>query len=155
MNTLNQVKLKTSLRIATFTLMGVFILTMIAFAGKETTTMKDVKQKTKEALETIGQYSAEQRDEAVRDVNKMISEMDADIERLQKRIDQKMGEMDQATRQKAKATLKTLRKKRNNMAEWLGGVKHSSAGAWDEVKSGFVNSYQELKKSFDEAAKEF
>jgi len=63
--------------------------------------------------------------------------------------------MDQASREKAKKTLQALRKKRNELSEWYGGLKHSSADAWDHVKKGFVDGYEALAGAFDKAENEF
>jgi len=40
-------------------------------------------------------------------------------------------------------------------AEWYGGLKHSSAESWEQVKTGFVKSYEVLKESFAKARKGF
>ena len=48
-----------------------------------------------------------------------------------------------------------LRKKRNELSEWYGGLKHSSANAWDHVKDGFAEGYESLEDAFDKADKEF
>jgi hypothetical protein len=63
--------------------------------------------------------------------------------------------MDQSAREKAMATLSTLRKQRNEVAEWYGGLKHSASNAWEDVKKGFLKSYQELQDTFDKAHSEF
>jgi hypothetical protein len=63
--------------------------------------------------------------------------------------------MDQLVRKKATAALTALRKQRNQIAEWYGGLKHSSSNAWDDVKKGFLRSYQELRDAFDKAQSEF
>ena len=63
--------------------------------------------------------------------------------------------MDQSARKKARAALDALRHERYELAEWFGGLKHSSREAWDEVKGGFVKSYEALKESFTRAKKSF
>ena len=63
--------------------------------------------------------------------------------------------MDQASREKAKKNFTGLRKKRNELSEWYGGLKHSSADAWDHVKKGFVDGYEALASAFDKAENEF
>jgi hypothetical protein len=44
---------------------------------------------------------------------------------------------------------------RYGVAQWFGGMQHSSAGAWHHVKRGFVTAYGELESAFVKAAKEF
>ncbi len=63
--------------------------------------------------------------------------------------------MDQAARKKARATLEDIRKQRNDLSEWYGGMQHSTSKAWLEIKSGFVKSFEILQQSFDKAQKEF
>jgi hypothetical protein len=48
-----------------------------------------------------------------------------------------------------------LRKQRNEVAEWYGGLKHSASNAWEDVKKGFLKSYQALRDTFDKAHSEF
>jgi len=70
-------------------------------------------------------------------------------------MEQKWELMDQAARENAQKTLKSLRQNRNNLAEWYGGMKHSSAKAWGHVKNGFIKSYEALLEAYDKAKKEF
>ena len=74
---------------------------------------------------------------------------------MENRIGKKWGQMDQAARRKAGSTLASLRKQRNELAEWYGGLKYSSAEAWGHVKNGFLKSYEALSKSFGKAESEY
>jgi uncharacterized protein YukE len=130
-----------------------------AFADQQTTsenkaTTKDVKQETLEAIEAIKKYSIEKKDKAVREVKVVLEDLDARIDRMQSRLEKKWDEMDQASREKAANTIQALRKKRNELSEWYGGLKHSSADAWEEVKNGFVKGYEALANAFDKAENE-
>jgi hypothetical protein len=49
--------------------------------------------------------------------------------------------------------MSALRKQRKETADWLGKLEKSSAEAWDEVKGGFVKSYESLKDSVAKAGK--
>jgi uncharacterized protein (DUF3084 family) len=119
------------------------------------TTAQEAKEKTMQALEAIGNYTAEQRDEAIQKAKETLADMDTRIERLETQYSQKWDHMDQAARRSAQQTLTTLRKQRTEAAEWYGGLKHSSRKAWEDVKSGFLESYHQLQGAFDKAAKEF
>ncbi len=135
--------------------LSALVVSGAAFAGQESGSVKDVKKETAEALEAIKNYSAEQRDETVKKVKQVMNDLDKEMERLEEKIDKKWGEMDKAARKNARETMKTLREQRNELAEWYGGIQHSSANAWDDVKRGFIKSYNALKESFSEAAGEF
>lgn len=51
--------------------------------------------------------------------------------------------------------MKALRKQRNDLAEWSGRMRESSAEAWDHVKQGFVESYRALADAFAKAENKF
>jgi len=120
-------------------------------AGK--TTANDVSRKADETARAVKDYTVQQRDDAVRHAKAALDDVDARIRRLETKVDDDWSRMDEAARRKARATLDTLRKERNEAAEWYGGLEHGSAEAWDEVKSGFVKSYDSLKESIGKATK--
>jgi hypothetical protein len=119
------------------------------------TTAKDVSKKVDETGQTIKNYTLAQRDEAIKQAKAALDDLDARIGRMERKLDREWDRMDQDARKKARATLAALRKERNEAAEWYGGLKHSSAEAWEQVKAGFVKSYEALKQSFAKARKEF
>ena len=135
-----------------------FAMATISFAAQtstDQTTTKEVKQKVAEAAEAIKSYSVAQRDEALQKAKAVLDDLDARIDRLQSQLNEKWEQMDQIARQKATASLTALRKQRNEIAEWYGGLKHSSSKAWEDVKAGFLKSYQALREAFDKAQSEF
>ncbi|MFW6114756.1 MAG: hypothetical protein ACOC6E_00505 [Thermodesulfobacteriota bacterium] len=150
--------MKTYMIILVVVLISLFTMGEMCFAvpkAEDETTSKQVSKEVKEALEAVKQYSAEQRDEALNKVGIAIENLDARIADLEKRMEQKWDSMDQAAREKARDTLKSMRQKRNNLAEWYGGMKHSSSQAWKHVKEGFLKSYDALLGAYDKAKQEF
>ena len=147
-------KLEAMIAIAVIGLIPLFF-SAAALAGEKDASAKKVKKETKEAFEAIRDYSADRRDEAVKEVRQAMDELDANIDAMAARIQNKWSEMDLDAREQAMAAMKSMRRQRNDLAEWYGGMKHSSAGAWEEVKKGFVDSYETLKESFDKAADKF
>jgi len=123
-------------------------------APEQTTTSK-VKQDVAEAVQAIKNYSVEQRDEAVKKAREAVDDLDARIDRVQARLDNKWNKMSQAAHQKATSTVKALRKERTEVAEWYGGLKHGAAATWEEVKGGFLKSYQALRDGVSKAEREF
>ena len=107
------------------------------------------------AAEAIKNYSVDQRDEAVKRAKEILDDLDARIARLDSRLNDRWERMDQTARKKMSAALAALRKQRNDAAEWYGGLKHSSANAWEDVKKGFLRSYHNLRDSFDKARQEY
>ena len=129
-----------------------------ALAGstqKNQTSASDVQRELKETLKAIASYSADQRDAAVAKAKDALLKTDARIEKLQQQIDQNLQPMSQGARHKAQETLKLLHKQRTEIAEWYGGLKHSSTSAWDEIKKGFAKSYTELEESLEKARDKF
>lgn len=119
-----------------------------AEAPADKTTAKDVSK-------AITGYTVTQRDEAVKSAKAAMDELDASIRRLERKTASEWDKMDEAARRKARATLDALHRQRNELSEWYGGLKHSSAEAWDEVKNGFSKSYDTLRGAFGKARKAF
>jgi RNA processing factor Prp31 len=144
---------------------GLFFITAVFFAvgsvsfaaqtSADKTTTKEVKEKVAEAAEAIKNYSFDQRDEAIVKAKAALADLDARIDRMESRLNKEWDQMDQSARNKAINTLTALRKQRNEVAEWYGGLKHGSRNAWEEVKKGFLKSYQDLRDAFDRAYSQF
>jgi len=135
-----------------------FAMASISFAAQtstDQTTTQEVKQKVAEAAEAIKNYSVAQRDEALKKAKTVLDDLDVRIDLMQSRLNEKWDQMDQVAREKAMDTLTTLRKQRNQIAEWYGGLKHSSSKAWEDVKEGFLKSYRAMREAFDKAQSEF
>lgn len=115
----------------------------------------EVKQEVAETYQALKRYTLEQRDQAVKTADEKLQQLDQQIAELQKKVDQDWQEMSQTSRDKTRETLKALQKQREKAAEWFGGMRHSSADAWDEVKKGFADSVDRLGQAFDKAKKEF
>jgi hypothetical protein len=130
---------------------------MSSFAAENSgkTTAKDVSKKAGETGRAIKDYTVAQRDEAIKNAKAGLDDLDRRIGRLERKLDSEWEGMDQAARKKARAALNALRRERNDTAEWYGGLKHSSAESWEQVKAGFVKSYEVLKESFAKARKQF
>ena len=135
-----------------------FAMGSVSFAAQSSTHetgAKDVKEKMTETAQAIEKYSVDQRDEAVKKAKAALDDLDVRIDSMESRLNKKWNQMDQSARKKARATLTALRKQRNEVAEWYGGLKHGASNAWDDVKKGFLKSYQELRDTFDKARSEF
>lgn len=120
-------------------------------SGTSPPSAAEVKTQIDEALKAIASYSADQRDAAMAKADKALKATDASIRQLQDKLDNNWDSMSAEARKKARAALESLQQQRTKLAEWYGGLKHSSAGAWKEIKKGFANSYRDLEKAFDKA----
>jgi predicted RNase H-like nuclease (RuvC/YqgF family) len=100
---------------------------------------------------TLKDLTIEQRAEAVEKAKSALEEMDTRINNLAAGIDRKWDRMDDAARKTAYHAMDTLRKERTEAAEWFGGLKHGGKEAWEEVKTGFLQSYDALRNTYAKA----
>ena len=114
-----------------------------------------MKKEWREAGEALADFSAEQRDEAAERMKKSLNEMDERIDDMERDVADKWQDMDRQARENAEEAMKALRKQRKELAEWYGGLKHSSAKAWKDVKKGFIKSYDSMAEALDEAKDHF
>ncbi len=127
---------------------------LAAHHGNETT-IEEINQQTRELLALLKDYSAEQRDEAIAKTKDALDKLDKRIEALENEMVNKWGEMDQAAREKAHASLKAMRQQRTEVAEWYGSMKNSSVSAWGHMKQGFSSAYEALHEAWTNAEKEY
>jgi predicted nucleic acid-binding Zn-ribbon protein len=149
-----------SWKIAALTLFLAFLLagaplSMAADSSTGKTTGQDVSQKIDETAHAIGNFSTEQRDEALNNAKSVLEDMDARIDHLENEMGRNWDKMNAAARKRAQETMKTLRRQRQDLSQSYGELKRSSSNAWEEVKGGFAKSYDALRDSFSKAAKEF
>lgn len=135
--------------------MGIGTFSFAAPTETDKATTQDLKEKVTDTVRTFKKYSIEQRKEAVKKAKDVLGDLDAQIERLESELNKKWDQMDQAARKKTMDALTAVRKQRNAVAEWYGALKHSSSKAWEEVKQGFVKSYQDLRDAFKKAQRGF
>jgi replication fork clamp-binding protein CrfC len=126
-----------------------------AATDTDKTATQKIKEEGTDVARTIQNYTVKQRDEAVRKAKEALADLDTRIDRMESRFDKKWNQMDESAREKARATMHSLRKQRTEVAEWYGSLKHSSAAAWKDVKKGFSKSYENLKATFMKAEREY
>ena len=145
-----------------FTFVVVFGMTPLSFADQTSIgenpnkpLTQEIKDETVDVSQTIKNYTIKQRDEAVKNAKAALIVLDARIDRMENQLYKKWNQMDESARKEARATMQSLRKQRNEVAEWYGSLKHSSVAAWRDVKKGFSDSYRELRNAFVRAEREF
>ena len=140
-----------------FMLTGVLGFTPLCYAetSVDKTSIKEVKKETQDLLHALKSYTVEQREEAIRKTKMALDKLDKRIDSLQTHIDDNWERMDKATREKARASLKALRKERTKVAEWYGSLKNSTGEAWEHMKKGFSNAYKSLNDAWEKTVKEF
>lgn len=145
------------LRILAFILIGIFGIIPVCYGQttKTETSIEDIQKETQELLEVIASYTAGKRDEAILQAKDGLQKLDNRIDALEKRVDNKWDKMSEAARNQTRENLRTLRKQRNEVAEWYGSLTSSSDEAWDHVKNGFSDAYKALEDAWVKSEQEF
>jgi len=108
-----------------------------------------------ETMDSLSSYTAEQRDKALKAGRKTLDAMDERLEKMAAWTQENWDSMSEEARGKRTETLNAMREQRKEVAEWYGGMKHSSSEAWDSVKRGFIKSYDELQTAYGDAVDSF
>ncbi|MBR0565513.1 hypothetical protein J5J83_05195 [Azoarcus sp. L1K30] len=123
--------------------------------ANDQTTAKEVRHEVIDAADAIKDYTVDKRDEAAAKAKAALDSIDGRIETMQARIEKKWGRMDAAAREKARQSLRALQRERVEVAEWYGGLKNSSAAAWEHTKAGFSKAYRALRTGWEKAEQEY
>lgn len=126
-----------------------------ALSPEDKTSIKEVKQETRELIKSIKSYSADQRDAAIQEIEIAIVKLDNRIESLENRIDSQWDSMTQPAREKARASLDALQQQRRELTTWYADLKDSSADAWANIRNGFSEVYRDINKAWEKALNEF
>lgn len=113
---------------------------------------ESMAEKWNETMKKIGSYTADQRDQALETGRETLEVMDERIERMEAWTSEHWDSLSEEAREQKTRALKATREQRRKVAEWYGGMKHSSAEAWDGVKQGFISSYEKLQSVYNNAA---
>jgi hypothetical protein len=119
--------------------------------SKEQGQRKEVRREVGEAVDSIRAYSFERRQEAMTIAKHSMDELDAQFDRMQAQSQAQWTKMSDATRDRSQRTAAELRRQRNAVSEWYGGMRQSSAAAWSEVQAGFIASYHEMVATMQKA----
>ena len=129
--------------------------TALPASEPDTDSAADIRRETAELLQALKNYGAEQRDEALARSRAALDNLDRRIETLEAGMLEKWEDMDQAARERARASLQALREQRTRVAEWYGSMKSSSASAWGHIRQGFSQAYQSLQDAWEKSEQEF
>jgi hypothetical protein len=116
---------------------------------------QDVQADWSAAVESLKSYSVGQRDAAVEKAGETLADMDRSIEELEQRTAEEWAGLSDEARVARRKAIRELTARRNELAEWYGGMKYSSAQAWGEMQKGFAEAYKILQESWEDALEEF
>lgn len=124
-------------------------------ASEAESSYSQLKEGSEEFLMSLKSYAVTQKDEALAMSEVALDDLDSQIDVLEDRIDKEWSEMTQPVKAESRATLRALRKQRNEVAEWYGSFKYSTDEAWSIMKSGFSDAYAELYEAWNKAAERY
>lgn len=128
--------------------------TCLASTDGENGSTEEIRQETTDLLAALKNYTASQRDEAIKKIKIALDNLDRRIETMEREIAENWNEMDQAAREKLQASLQALREQRILVAEYYGSLKSGSAAAWDHIKQGFTGAYRALHEALEKTQKQ-
>jgi hypothetical protein len=117
--------------------------------------LENTEEEWSEVVDSIKGYSVSQREVAVKNAGIALKKLDERIDVLTQRTADEWDELSEETREARLAALRNLTAQRRELAEWYGGMKHSSSQAWVEVREGFVEAYGILQNAWVDALEEF
>ena len=121
-------------------------------SSDDRTGLDDVQAGFGEAFETIGAYSADQRDEALEAMEATLERIDDQIDDLEDRIRDRWADMSDATRDRTADALSALRDRRNRLSEAFGALSQGGGSAWDDLMAGIRGGWADLQSAWDDAA---
>ncbi|MGI3211482.1 hypothetical protein ACROSR_10240 [Roseovarius tibetensis] len=130
-------------------------------AAQDSLDVEEVQSEIDEAFETISEYSADQRDEALVAVRESLNDIDTEIARLEQRARENWADMSEATQTRTRNALDDLRERRNELSEAFGALGQGADSAWDELQDGLADAWSGVKGAWtavfdgsDEASRE-
>lgn len=109
------------------------------------------KMEISEAMDAIGDYTAEQREDALAAAREAMQDADAQIDRIDASLRDNWGEMSEEAREKAQASLHELREARYALSERYGELKAGASDTWDDLKAGFASAWSSVSQAWDAA----
>jgi cell division protein FtsB len=143
---------------------NIFVLVLISILGiaplcsagtpSGNASIEEVKKETRDLLQTLGAYTADQKDKAVQKTKAALDKLNRHIDALEERVLANWDKLDKAARERARESLKALRKQRDQAAEWYGRLKASSGNAWENTRKGFSDAYKALSDAWEKSEKD-
>lgn len=129
------------------------LISMFVFTASARASSENPKEEVKEAAEAIGNYTVEQKDEAVAESKELMEKLDDKISVWESKMDANWADLKESSKENYRKSLREMRQQRNELSEWYGSMKHSSGEAWDEVKDGFSSTYDGLVDAYSDSEK--
>ncbi len=128
-----------------FTSVALLTLTL-SFAGAPALarSAKEVKEKTAAAAESAVEYTKEQKDAFIADMERKLADLKKELKAIS-------AEADKTKNQK----IKNLEKRQKELEQDLQKLRSSTGQAWSKLRDGVSKAWDQMADSFSEAKKEF
>jgi len=126
--------------------------TGLAQQSGEPTTLDEVQAEFSEAFAVIGDFTTDQSDEALAQMEATLQRLDQQIEQTEARVRDDWAQMSEAAREQTSAALTALREQRNRLSESYGALSQGSETAWDDLMAGIQSGWSDLEQAWDDAA---
>lgn len=118
-------------------------------------TIEEVQQAFARAADRVQDYTVDQREDALRSAREAIDVAEAEIRRMEDRLDRQWDRMSTAARRDARQAMREMNERRFVLARWYGSMTSSSKGAWGDIKRGFAKAFDDMERAMSNARAEF
>lgn len=143
-----------SLAVAAALAFGPVTATADEHGGDNGMSFDEVRSELSEAMQALGDYTAQERDEALAAAREALDRADAEIERQEQALRENWAEMSEAAREDAAARLEDLREARNQLGERFGALRAGADSAWDDLTQGFSNAWDSFSDAWSDTAED-
>ena len=131
---------------------GALALTVApAHSQSDNSAAEDVRAEIAEAMDAIGEYSQEQREEAETQAREALEQLDAEIAKYEESVRENWEAMSESAKESARERLKELRSARNELGERFGALQAETDSTWDELKAAFADAWDDVSDAWDSA----
>jgi len=144
-------------KLSTIALSAVLLASPQAFAAdnnsNENVTIEEIRADVHGAIADARDFAADKRDEAYSESKTALKKMDRYIDRKYEAAGDAWISMTEEARENYNESMRMIREKRSDVAEWLGSMKTATAESWTDVKTGFSDAFDELSDAVTESDK--
>ncbi len=129
---------------------------LCAVAGDEhePRSLEKIKAEAAQLVNSLGAYSADQKNKVLDMLDKNLAQLDGRIEQLEQMLSERWSEMSTEARAKARGKLREMKQHRIELAESYGSLRSDSGDAWDKLKQGFSDAYDDITSAWKAAEQE-
>jgi len=136
-------------------LLGVMLIlvprTGLAQQSDDQTTLDEVQAEFSDAFAAIGDFTADQRDAALAEMETTLQRLDERIDETEARVREEWANMSEATQEQTSAALTDLREQRNRLSQAYGALSQGASTGWDDLVVGIQDGWADLERAWDDA----